>query len=79
MTGSNEIKCGRCGCRYRPAATGASRWNVTLSRGVVAGATCPTCQTAEENVEAEINLATLDYRTDRLGRVQGRPKAASEP
>ena len=75
MTGSNEIRCGRCGCRYHAAARGAGRWNVTLSRGVVVGATCPACQTGEENAEAEINLATLDYRTDWLGRVQGRPKA----
>lgn len=52
-------------------------WNVVLSRGVVTGNICPSCQSAEENAEAEINEATTAYRTDAFGRVVGSPKRAA--
>jgi hypothetical protein len=47
---------------------------MVLSRGVITGYLCPACQTPEENAEAEINFATLDYFVDSSGRVGGRPK-----
>jgi hypothetical protein len=69
-------RCGHCRRRYRATAPDSARWNVTLSSGVVVGITCPGCQTTEENLEAEINLTTMNYGTDGLGRVIGRPKIA---
>lgn len=54
------IRCSRCARRLRnPRAD--TRWNLVAENGVVTGYLCPNCQTAEENAEAEINLATLDY------------------
>ena len=62
--------CARCDKRFR----GRGPWNVTLAAGRIAEYLCPECQTPEENAEAEINLATLNYATDALGRIVGRPK-----
>jgi hypothetical protein len=50
----------------------ASRSGSHTSASVVG--ICPDCQTPEEHVEAEINLATLDYFRDEHGRMVGRPK-----
>ena len=58
------IRCDRCKRRLRGEGAG---WNVTVEQGMVVGHTCPGCQTAEENAEAEINEATLDY----VGHVPG--------
>lgn len=63
--------CGRCGRRYR----GRGDWNATMREGVIVGLLCPRCQSPEENAEAEINEATLDYRLDAFGRAVGFPKA----
>ena len=55
----------------------ATAWNVTTSMGVITGYLCPTCQTPEENAEAEINEATLDYQAggvDAFGRMYAMPK-----
>ncbi|MGI8879021.1 MAG: hypothetical protein ACR2KJ_00605 [Jatrophihabitans sp.] len=46
-------------------------WNVTMSKGIVVGYLCPDCQTAEENTEAVINEAGIDYsagHVDAAGR-----------
>ena len=48
-------------------------WNVIVEFGIVTGLLCPDCQTAEENLEAEVNHATFDY-TVIGGRLAGRPK-----
>lgn len=63
-------RCKRCGKKYRARGD----WNAVLRDGVVLHLLCPRCQTPEENAEAEINLATLDYGRDAFGRVTGRPK-----
>jgi hypothetical protein len=66
--------CRRCGKRYRDSPD-KDGWNVTLSEGqiVAEGFTCPACQTPEENTEAEINLATLDYG-NKDGLITGKPR-----
>ncbi len=64
------MKCSRCQRRYR----GQGDWNATVERGVIVGVLCPDCQTPDENAEAEINAATLDYERDPSGRITGRPK-----
>lgn len=61
---SRVIRCHRCLSRCRRA----DDWNVTTKAGYITEATCPRCQTPEENAEAEINIATLIYSTDALGR-----------
>ena len=67
-----KVRCSRCGTRTRvPKAVG---WNATLKQGRIVGYLCPACQTPEENVEAEINLATTNYGIDAFGRVIGFPK-----
>jgi hypothetical protein len=35
---------------------------------------CPDCQTTDENLEAEVNAATIDYYTDGSGLLNGVPK-----
>ncbi|MCV7380265.1 hypothetical protein H7K38_16600 [Mycobacterium alsense] len=48
-------------------------WNVVVEYGVVMGLLCPACQTPEENAEAAVNEATLDYFM--VGdRIAGTPK-----
>ncbi|RFA15853.1 hypothetical protein B7R22_05450 [Subtercola boreus] len=64
--------CSRCG------RTGRDRgnWNFEMHQGVPVAIICPACQTAEENAEAEINEATLDYiGTDAFGRAVATSKA----
>lgn len=60
------IRCDRCSRRLRNPRTD-SRWNATFDRGNVVGYTCPDCQTIDENTEAEVNEATLEY----CGRIPG--------
>jgi hypothetical protein len=50
-------KCYRCGKRYR----GHGNWNVDFIAGLKVGILCPDCQTSEEHIAAEVNLATEDY------------------
>jgi MinD superfamily P-loop ATPase len=64
------MRCSRC----RKVCRDTAGWNMDLKAGAVAGFLCPTCQSPEENAEAEINLATLEYRRDSLGRLVGRAK-----
>lgn len=58
---SKTTKCARCGRRYR----GQGDWNAVFRSGVYTGALCPACQTPEENAEAVINEATVDYSSLR--------------
>lgn len=64
------IRCDRCRRRYR----GHGEWNVIGRQGAIVGLLCPSCQTPEENAEAEINAATLDYVTGPDGLVRTFPK-----
>lgn len=72
-----KVQCSRCGERVSLANAGAqdSGWNVTVKQGRVVGHLCPSCQTPEENAEAEINLATTEYAVDAFGRHVGFAKA----
>lgn len=64
------VRCERCGRRHR----GSNDWNVALKDGIVVGFLCPACQTPQENAEAVINEATLDYGLDSTHRVTGAPR-----
>lgn len=69
-----DEKCMRCGRRYR----GRGDWNAVFEQGVCVGIKCPACQTPEENAEAEINEATIDYNTlslDAFGRSRAKARA----
>lgn len=67
--------CDRCRRSTSLGAAERDLWNMELRRGVIVGFMCPLCQTPEENAEAMIHQATLDYLgTDELGRVVARPK-----
>ncbi|RPA64895.1 hypothetical protein EF294_07375 [Gordonia oryzae] len=70
------IRCSRCRRRLRNPATDTA-WNVTVERGQIVGHLCPDCQTPEENAEAEINLATLEYGYDPAIGLLGRPRIDS--
>lgn len=65
------IRCFRCDRRCR---NDRGDWNVEFKNGVPVAVICPTCQTPEENAEAEIRYATLDYGVDATGRAIARPK-----
>ena len=71
------IRCSRCRRPERFGRAQREQWNFVFSKGVLTGFLCPRCQTPEENAEAEINLATLDYRADAFGRIIVSPKAAT--
>jgi hypothetical protein len=64
------MKCRRCDRKYK----GRGEWNAVFRRGVYVGLLCPDCQTPEENAEAAINQATLEYALDEHGRPMARPK-----
>jgi hypothetical protein len=71
---SAAIKCGRCSRRFR----GSGEWNLTMRQGLVVGVLCPGCQTPEENTEAAINEATLEYGTNSDGRLVARPRVGGD-
>lgn len=58
-------KCMRCSRTCRQNAQDFTAWNTQFSKGRAVGLICPQCQTDEENAEAVINEATIDYRTMR--------------
>jgi hypothetical protein len=64
------IRCSRCDRKYK----GRGNWNHVFRGGACVGALCPDCQTPEENAEAAINEATLDYSVDEQGSPMARPK-----
>jgi hypothetical protein len=70
---SRRLKpCDRCGRRVRSLAAMAG-WNFVVKSGYLTGLLCPSCQTAEENAEAAIHEATLDFVVIN-GRLVARPK-----
>jgi len=74
-------RCSRCGRRPGNPAD-RSGWNTVWRNGVVTGFLCPDCQTPEENTEAVINEATVDYASmhrDNEGRIWVRPRQDEEP
>lgn len=64
-------KCTRCKRRHR----GHGEWNFVLRSGHIRELVCPGCQTPEENAEAEVNAALLNYSADHQGRIRAKPKA----
>ncbi|UUE19877.1 hypothetical protein [Microbacterium sp. J1-1] len=75
MTKNTTISCSRC--RRKTKFKRSTGWNAAFIQGAVAGFICPTCQTPEENAEAEINEATLTYKIDAFGRTIATTKGAS--
>lgn len=67
------VRCSECHRRMRSMAG----WNSVFKAGVVVGNLCPDCQTPEQNAEAEINEATLDYGINALGLIVAKPKGAA--
>lgn len=67
-------RCERCRRRLRKSHDG---WNAITKNGAILGFLCPSCQTPEENAEAEVNESTLNYSMRPDGRVVGQPKAAT--
>ena len=53
------IKCDRCG-KVEFAGT-AEKWNAVFGKGIITGFLCPDCQTDEEDLEAQVNEAVIDY------------------
>lgn len=53
--------CTRCTRACWKDADDAERWNIDFAQGCPVGYVCPECQTPEENAEAEVKAATLDY------------------
>lgn len=62
-----DLCCHRCGRALRDG-NDQDLWNAEMRRGVMVFALCPTCQTSDENAEATIRVATLDYGIDGRGR-----------
>lgn len=58
------------------ANTGTDRgdWNGSYRSGRLLSIICPDCQSADQNAEAAINEATLDYSMNAFGQVVVRPK-----
>ncbi|GAA4668526.1 hypothetical protein [Gordonia humi] len=70
---AKAVRCTRCGRRARKQI---EAWNVETRSGRIVAVICPTCQTPEDNAEAEINEATIEYiGVTPDGRIYGRPKA----
>ncbi|MGP3749987.1 hypothetical protein [Streptomyces sp. IBSNAI001] len=68
--------CTRCTRACWKDADDASRWNIEFAKGRPVGYLCPECQTPEENAEAEVKAATLDYANtarDAAGRQKVAP------
>jgi hypothetical protein len=72
------IRCDRCQRRLRNInAAAVNGWNCIARNGDIVGYVCSDCQTPEENAEAEIRYATLDYRCDAFGNITTRPKGTT--
>jgi len=69
--------CHRCNRRFSPKKKNASRWNATFKAGLPVAVTCPTCQTAAEDLEAKVNEATTAYGATVDGRFYGRPRGGA--
>lgn len=71
---SKVMRCQQCGRRCR----NVHGWNVELLQGVPQWVRCPSCQTPEQNAEAEINYALLRYEWTSDGRLLGTPRVFDE-
>ena len=63
MSAIETLTCTQCGT----TGTDHGDWNGQFKSGQVVAILCPACQTPEQNAEAEINAATIDYKTDGVG------------
>jgi len=82
MSGPSPVgaACDRCPRPYHPNVADAAYWNMVLRDGRIVAVLCPGCQSPEEDMEAEVNQATLSYEADDQGRIWNRPRTAgSEP
>ena len=69
------LKCARCSRRFRDGAADADRWNCQTEGGRVVAVLCPACQSDAEDIEAQVNLAMLDYLGPGPdGLLRARPK-----
>lgn len=69
--------CSRCTRAWWPGASDEDRWNTVHKGGRLTVYLCPQCQTPEENAEAEVKAALIDYdhpATDSDGRVRLAPR-----
>ncbi|MEU5836428.1 hypothetical protein ABZ820_22540 [Streptomyces diacarni] len=65
--------CSRCTRAWWSDSSDHDRWNTVFANGRATGYLCPDCQTPEENAEAEVKEALLDYDhsgTDADGRLR---------
>lgn len=70
-------RCSRCNRRINKDPDA----NLTMKSGYLVGFICSRCQTPEENAEAVINEATVDYSswtTNAFGQSVGRSKGWQE-
>lgn len=68
------VRCDRCKDYARTVAQLKRGWNCTAKGGRVIGFLCPACQTPEENAEAEVKAATLNYVTGPDGLTRTSPE-----
>jgi len=74
FTDRTPVRCSRCGLRDLYGRSAKQGWNTVLASGIITGFLCPSCQTPEENAEAEVNQAMLNYRVDSFGRIRAEAK-----
>ena len=67
--------CQRCGRPFSRKLADAAGWNGFYLGGVLQHLVCPGCQTADENIEAEVADAMTSNSLDAFGRSVSRPKA----
>lgn len=60
----DDVRCSRCRS-YRRRSSNPFHWNEDYIAGLVIGYQCPDCQTAEENLGAEVNLVLNPPDTHR--------------
>ena len=70
MSATDKLTCTQCGT----TGTDHGDWNGQFKSGQVVAILCPACQSPEQNAEAEINAATIEYKTDAFGRLAGKSK-----
>ncbi len=68
MAMTNKLTCSRCG----RSGTDRGDWNGNFKAGRLVTVTCPACQNPDENAEAAVNEATIEYGTNAFGQLTGR-------
>lgn len=69
------VQCGQCGATT--PLTHMEGWNAEFKAGRVVAIICPNCQTPEQDLEAAVNEAMLDY-SSRDGLIVGTPKGLGQ-